>query len=329
MLARKADARAYIKDVVCLLYRWGEPRRGGFGGGGGRDAEREEEVSGAEGGFIATRQCLGSKGVGGGGCAQRAGVRVETQEGLTPGWTPDGTRRVEGRLRSSAGCEGGGCQSGRDETWRRITSDNDGNAKMQCTFSSTAALGRDGARRQIMRCYRARASAVRRSGGAKDGVVARLVFRTLFCPSWYLVTKHRGVSGGRFGGGVMQKKGKKKRGDPSNSIPGVEGAPRPPHRLFLAPLSPVAVDDPWLADPCPLSRRVPSRRIATAESRPSGSLPRRASSQEIRRRTIRRRCAFLCCDGILRVTNGHITLPPKAQAYIHSRCARHPRHRVP
>lgn len=182
--------------------------------GGGRDAEREE-VSGAEGGFIATRQCLGSKGGGGGGCAQRAGVRVETQDGLTPGWTPDRTRRdEEGRLRSSAGCEGGGCQSGRDETWRRITSDNDGNAKMQCTSSSTAALGRDGGRRQIMRCYRARASAVRRSGGAKDGVLARLVFRTLFCPSWYLVTKHRGVSGGRLGGcgWCHAKKGKEKEG---------------------------------------------------------------------------------------------------------------------
>lgn len=65
------------------------------------------------------------------------------------------------------------------------------------------------------------------------------------------------VVGLEVAGGVMQKKGKKKRGDPSNSIPGVEGAPRPPHRLFLAPLSPVAVDDPWLADPCPLSRRGP------------------------------------------------------------------------
>lgn len=204
-----------------------------------------------------------------------------------------GEAQVERRVREARG----GCQSGRDETWRRITSDNDGNAKMQCTSSSTAALGRDGGRRQIMRCYRARASAVRRSGGAKDGVVARLVFRTLSSvpDSQFVVSV---VVGLEVAGWCHARRGKKKRGDPSNSIPGVEGAPRPPHRLFLAPPPPSPGTlslSTTTGFKTPALSLAGSQRMATPESRPSGPLPRRARVRKSGDTgTIRRRCAFLC-----------------------------------
>lgn len=236
-----------------------------------------------------------------------------------------GEAQVERRVRGARG----GCQSGRDETWRRITSDNDGNAKMQCTSSSTAALGRDGGRRQIMRCYRARASAVRRSGGAKDGVVARLLFRTLSSvpDSQFVVSV---VVGLEVAGGVMPEGGRKRgvirqiRFPASRALPG--------HRtdffwpLHLLPLGPCRCRRPLASRPLPslspgrkgwplLSPVLPVRCRGELES---GNQETRAPSDDV--------VPFCAEMAFFESQMGiPITLPPGPKLT----CARHPRRRVP
>jgi len=93
---------------------------------------------------------------------------------------------------------------------------------------------------------------MRGCAGTKNGVVAR--WYSVLCSSKSSVKTCIEASvmvSFEVAGGVMPEKGRKRGVIPSNSIPGVEGPPRPPHRLFFVP--PVAVDDPWepwLVDPC-------------------------------------------------------------------------------
>jgi len=174
--------------VRCAEPRWedsaveGEESRCRAGGWGRR--ESRDLYTGAR----ALSLVLGSWGLGvlGGRDGNRGSSR---DPGRTDSRLALQTRREAGRsgngwLRARRGRERGlgcaqgargGCHSGRDEAWRRITSDNDGNQKCNARPRSTRALGMEAGDGDTPRCTteatgQSRASAVRWPGGLKNVV---------------------------------------------------------------------------------------------------------------------------------------------------------------